>query len=98
MISTIGKNSTIMIPGMIKKCGMKIISSTTKMSAPKKRRPAISEIPIRIIRIGMIAPIDQFARLLKKCPTPEKKSPIPGKWISHPLCFRIHSIPKMMST
>jgi len=79
MINTIGKKSTIIMPGMIKKCGMKIIISKTKMSAPKKRRPAISEIPIRITSIGIIAPNDQFAKLLKKCPIPEKNSPIPGK-------------------
>jgi len=66
MISNTGKKSTMNMPGMIKKCGMKIISSNTKMSAPKKRLPAISEIPTRMINIGIIAPKDQCAMLLKK--------------------------------
>jgi hypothetical protein len=59
IIKITGKKMSIRMPGIIRKCGMKIMSSNTNSKAPKNRRPAINEIPTRMISIGTIAPNDQ---------------------------------------
>ena len=96
--STTGKNITINIPGMIRKCGKIIINKSTRKRAPMNFRPKIRITPRNITKIGTKAEADIVASDPKKWPIPAKKSPIPGKLISQPLRFNNQSIPTIIKT